>query len=100
MGVEKRSPRERQAEAVGLPPRLFLYTLDQVSTMLGVELPYLKNVYIYYEGRSIGISRDRLGARNIAPSGVTPEWRVSETELIRWFRFKRFKVYERGWLEN
>jgi len=37
-------------------------------------------------------------ARNIAPEGHKPEWRVSEVTLIRFMKFKGFKVYERGYV--
>ena len=86
-----------KAEAIGLPPRVFLYTLDQISVLISVSLETIKTSYIYYEGRSIG-SKDRflIQARNIAPADVKPDWRVSERELIRWFKVMGYKYYERG----
>jgi hypothetical protein len=81
---------------VGLPARPFLYTLDQIATLLAVELSSIKASYLYYEGRSSGIHRkDTMRTRNIAPIGEKPDWRVSEMEFTRWLRTKRFRVYER-----
>jgi hypothetical protein len=68
----------------GLPPRLFLYTLDQIADMLVVDS---MKKFVHYEGRSVGIAPDdKLLARNIAPAGEKPEWRVEEYEFIRWMK--------------
>jgi hypothetical protein len=68
----------------GLPPRLFLYTVDQIMDMLQVSDP---KTILFYDGRSIGVApSDRMLARNVAPSDEKPEWRVSEDEFIRWMR--------------
>ena len=88
-------------QAVGLPPKPFLYTLDQVAYLLSLDEQTLKNHYLHYEGRSVGAaSRERIIARNIAPSGVKPEWRVAERELIRYMKFKGFRYYERGYINE
>lgn len=69
-----------------LPPRLFLYTLDQIGDMLQVDPKKL----VHFDGRSVGVRPpDKILARNIAPAGTTPEWRVSEDEFIRWMRHTR-----------
>lgn len=74
-----------------LPPRPFLYTLDQVADLLVVDLSEIHKKYIYFHGRSTGVkSPKQLAARNIAPDGERPEWRVEEMELIRWFRHTGF----------
>lgn len=84
-------------EKIGLPARPFLYTLDQISVLIDVTEGQLKNSYIHFEGRSIGVaSRRQLLARNIAPADKTPDWRVAERELIRWFKTMGFKYYDRG----
>lgn len=82
---------------VGLPARVFLFTLDQISVMTEIPEPQLMRTHIYFEGRSIG-SRDKalLSARNIAPKNRSPDWRVAERELIRWLRHKGFRYYDRG----
>jgi hypothetical protein len=89
------------SQDVGLPIRPFLYTLDQVATLLGLEVRVLKDKYIHFDDRSLGVHhRDTLLARNIAPSGETPEWRVAEKEFTRWLRHKRFRIYERAWVSS
>jgi len=85
------------ARSVGLPMRPFLYTLDQISSLLVVERSELKLHYIFYDGRSTGFpSRQLITARNIAPPDQPPDWRVAEKELVRWMRFKGFKYYDRA----
>lgn len=85
-----------EAEKFGLPFRVILYTLDQIATMLQVDVGHLKRTYLHYEERSVGFRRhDQLSARNIAPDGEKPDWRIAEKELIRWLRYKGFKVFTR-----
>lgn len=84
-------------ERVGLPARPFLYTTDQIATLLSLDEKTVKAQYLFYEGRSTG--KRKLGlmvARNIADPKNHPQWRVSERELIRWLRFKGFRIYETG----
>lgn len=89
--MERPSP-----EKLGLPPRPFFYTLDQVAYLLQVDLDRFKGSYVFYAGRSPGIhKKDKIRAVNIAPLGLTPDWRVQEMELIRWLRSRRIRVYER-----
>lgn len=84
---------------MGLPPRLILYSMDQISTILDVPVSQLGMTYIYYDGRSIGVaSKDVMIARNIAPAGEKLEWRVAEQELIRFLKRKGFRYYDRGFL--
>jgi len=88
-------------EKLGIPPRPFLYTLDQISVLLDVGEAALKSGYIFYEGRSIGArTRDLMIARNIAPANAKPDWRVAERELVRWMKYKGFRYYERGAVSN
>jgi hypothetical protein len=92
MGAYKSDPK-----SVGLPPRSFLYTLDQVSALLGLSMSALKGEgYSYFEGRSHGRHKKyQLLFRNIAPpTERRPEWRVAEQEFIRWMKYKGFKSYE------
>lgn len=84
-------------EKVGLPPRAFLFTLDQIAGMIAITEASLKQAYIYFEGRSTGRrSLDLMIAINIAPENERPVWRVSERELIRWLKKKGFRYYELG----
>jgi hypothetical protein len=88
---------KQSSRSVGLPPRTFLYTLDQISTLIDVTLHTLRRDYVYYEDRSTGIPhKDLIRARNIAPTGLPPDWRVAENELVRWMRHKGFRYYDRA----
>jgi hypothetical protein len=83
-------------KTVGLPPRPFLYTEDQIAGIIGVQANTVKTRYLWYEGREVGAADiDKMIARNIAPATDKPEWRVAEGELVRWLRRKGFKFYER-----
>lgn len=80
---------------IELPQKLFLYTLDQIATMLNLTEYSLKMSYLHFEGRSVGThDLDLMYAVNIAPNGKRPQWRVSEREFIRWLRRKGFKFKE------
>lgn len=69
--------------------------------MLDVSELTLKQKYVYFEGRSIGSRANNLMmARNIAPAGEKPDWRVAEREFIRWMRVKGFRYYERSSFTN
>lgn len=89
------------ANKIGLPPRVFLYTLDQLGVMLDLAPRQLTAQYIYFEGRSIGARHKFfMVARNIAPPNEKPEWRVTEREFVRWMRHKGFRYYETGAVSN
>lgn len=90
-----------QPDEVNIPMRPFLYTLDQIAALLSVEVSAVRNRYLFYNGRSTGGKRkDLILAHNIAPDGLKPEWRVAERELVRWFRYKGFKVVDRNWVTH
>ena len=81
-------------ESVGLPIRPFLYTLDQIAGLIQHDLLKVKAM-VFYEGRTIVLKQNfHLVAINIANPDDTPEWRVSEHELIRWMKYKGFHIYE------
>lgn len=84
-------------ENLGLPLRVFLYTVDQIALMLGTTEVDVKRRYLHYEGREV-VPRPhgKMLARNIADDGEKPEWRVAEPELVRWLRYKGFRLYVRG----
>lgn len=100
-GQPDTDPTTRLADAVGLPPRYFLYTLSQISDMLSIHKQELGRV-IWYDGRDLGEhDLDKMLARNIAPlEAHQPMWRVSEPEVVRWMRHKGFRIYHRGWLRQ
>ena len=84
---------------MGLPLRTFLYTLDQIATMLEMTVPTLKAEHIHFEGRSVGPRPyPKMLARNIAEPGSTPDWRVVDQEFARWLKYKGFVLYEQ-WVQ-
>jgi hypothetical protein len=92
-------PRRYKPESVGLPPRTFLYTLDQIATLIEMDLVQLMKIYVFYGGLSKGKHKvNLLYAVNLADDDDKPDWRVSEAELVRWMKKKGFRYYERGWL--
>ena len=85
------------AEMIGLPPRAFLFTLDQICVMLDLKMQDLKLKHLYFEGRSVGSrSNDLMLTRNIAGERMTPDWRVVDREFVRWMRCKGFRYYSKG----
>lgn len=84
-------------EKVGLPVVTFLYTLDQMASMMSMDLDGLAANYIYFQGRSLGRKRpNEMLARNIADEGKEPDWRVPQGEFVRWLRLKGFSVKPLG----
>jgi len=81
-----------------LPARPFLYTLDQIATILNITEASLKSMgYLYFEGRTPGSCHpDEVRAVNVS-RGITdkPEWRVEERELIRWMKRRGFRYVDR-----
>lgn len=100
MGSSPIAPTMRlKAESVGLPPRIFLYTVDQIAVVLNVSELHVKRHVLHYDGRSPGrCPKDKMLARNIADPGVRPDWRVAERELVRWLKHKGFHFADRGWV--
>jgi hypothetical protein len=88
----------KDRERLGLPPRIFFYTPEQIATMLELELPYVKNTLLFYEKREPGIvPKNRIRAINVAPEGETPVWRISEVSLIQYLKSRGIRFYERGY---
>jgi hypothetical protein len=82
---------------VGLPPRVFLYTVDQLAVLLNLPEQTLHTSHLFHEGRDVGIrDRHEMLARNIAKPDDKPDWRVSEKEFVRWLKIKGFKYYDTG----
>ncbi len=81
-----------------MPPRIFLYTLDQISYMLEIPLKTLKLSYTYFQGISTGPkNRHMILARDISVPGTgQADWRVAETELTRWMKLKGFRFMRGG----
>lgn len=84
---------ERRA-AVGLPPQPFLYTLDQIAGCINRTTTTVAQ-YLHFAGVSPGrCPEDKMLAANLASVGQSADWRVADAELVRWLRFKGFKVYD------
>lgn len=83
---------------LGLPPRVFMYTVDQIATLFEVAEKDVKKRFLFYDKREPGIApKTKMRAINIAPEGETPEWRVTERELVRYMRRQGIRFYERGY---
>lgn len=88
--------RTREAHRVELPPRPFLYTLDQIATILAIEVSDLRQ-RIYFTGKTTSYRVPRqLVARNISPPTLAPEWRVAEEELVRYLKECGFRLHRQG----
>lgn len=91
--VNNISPKRRQE--VGLPPRPFLYTLEQIYELLAINPKELEGM-LYYDKRTLGVHRkSMMMVRNLARPDQEPIWRVADAELVRWLRAHRFRIYER-----
>jgi hypothetical protein len=79
--------------AKDLPARSFLYTIDQIASLLSAKVSTVKG-WLHYENRSAGVRpTSRMKAVDIAPAGEAPEWRVEEREFIRWLKHKGIRIY-------
>jgi hypothetical protein len=89
---------KKNREQVGLPPRIFFYTPDQIATLFELDVQYVMQTLLFYEKREPGIvPRNKLRAINIAPEGEAPVWRVAESNLIAYLKAKGIRFYERGY---
>jgi hypothetical protein len=88
--------RDTERAALNLPRRPFLYTLDQVGTILNLtEARLRQGKYLFFAGRTPGVqTKDEMLTRNIAAADEPPEWRIEERELIRWLKRKGFRVID------
>ena len=88
------------SDRIALPARTFLYTVDQIAHLLQISEDTVRSSFLYYEGRSTGtVPKTQMLARNIAPEGEKPEWRVADRELTKFMRAKGFRYYERGYFK-
>lgn len=93
-GSYAQSTRDR----IGMPPRIFMYTVDQIAGMLEAREEYVKRTLLFYDEREPGIApKSKMRAVNIAPDGEKPEWRVTEREFIRYLKRSGVKFYTRGY---
>lgn len=87
-----------QPEKVGLPMTPFLYTLDQVAVMMQKPEDEFTSTTVYFNGRSTGRCHPRqLRAVNVqVDEEKTPDWRITEGELVRWLKLLGIRIYSRG----
>lgn len=97
--IIKPAKKRHSTQQIGLPPNVFLYTLDQIATILSLPVEEFKTKgYVFYEGRSTYIKKSsQMSARNVAPDPKdAPVWRILDQELVRWMKLKGFRYYEAG----
>lgn len=69
---------------IQLPATPFLYTLDQVAVLLNLPQKDVEK-QCHFIGRNVGERKpDQLQAMNVAPGDRPADWRVSESEFMRW----------------
>lgn len=86
---------EKSTARVGVPPLLFLFTIDQIASMLNISEKRVRESYLFYQGRSTGIMpRHQMRAVNIAPASEKADWRISNREFISWAKRMGFKLYD------
>ena len=92
--VESSTTVHERRQAVGLPPHPFLYTVDQIADMLQRnKTTIIPN--LHFSGVTPGkCPEGKMLCANLAGSGEGADWRVADSELIRWLRHKGFKVYD------
>lgn len=79
-------------QKVGLPALVFMFTIDQIASMLNVSEDTVKLVHLYYQGRTSGLKkRHHMMAINIAPENQPAMWRVSLEEYRRWLSRMGFR---------
>lgn len=92
-------PKENERDRIGIPVRVFFYTPDQIATMLELEVDYVKNSLLFYEGRQPGLCpKSKMRAINVAKEGDVPQWRISENTFLGYLRSRGVKFYNRGYM--
>ena len=78
---------------VFMPTLTFLFTLDQIASMLGMSEHDLHYKHIWFLQRSTGRKyRHQMVARNIAADTDKPDWRVSHQDFVRWLNANGFEI--------
>lgn len=113
-----RPPLKRwQEDQVVLPLTEFLYTLDQIAYILGIDIKTIPNHVKFLETgkrqgmtalsnesvfqvdpkKNRGSSKHRMRAVYLLPSSLheKKEWRVPQYELERYLRAHNLRIYER-----
>lgn len=77
---------------VGLPNLVFMFTIDQIASMMNVSENTVMGTYLYYMGRSTGMQKKHhMMAVNIAPEDQPAMWRVSLEEFRKWLKKMGFR---------
>lgn len=85
-------------DKLGLPIKPFMYTPFQISALLEMEEETVRKNLLHYEGRSIGICpKNKLRAYNVMPEDgeTAPKWRIPESSLVAYLRYKGIRYYTR-----
>lgn len=83
--------KDHKVAPVPRPP--FLFTLDQIAASLSVSESKLVVEYIHFKDLAPSMipPETKITAHNISEPGDTYDWRVSESEYMRWLRRKGFR---------
>lgn len=78
---------------VGMPNLVFMFTVDQIASMLNISEDSVISTYLYFQGRTTGMKKKHhMFAVNIAPdSSEKAMWRVSLEEFRKWLSRMGFK---------
>lgn len=77
-----------------LPARPVFWTLDQVASMLQVDLEYFKRRLVFYEGKSAGMDATKMfRAIDVSAPQDVPAWRIHSDEIIRWCKVRNVRIY-------
>jgi hypothetical protein len=91
-------PTNRSLRELGLPEPVFLYSPEQVCQLLSMSHDMFTKKYMWAVGRHVGRPRpDRIKCINIAPVDENPDWRIEESELVRWMKFNKIKCFQRSY---
>lgn len=93
------TPDEKRAY-VGLPPRPFFYTLEQISELTCIPIKRME-AFLYYDRRTLGIKKaSHLMVRNLGSPGGEIIWRVAENEFIRWLKAHGIRSRDRFYVKD
>lgn len=85
-------------ERRGVPERPVFWTLDQVAAMLNLPVGHFIEAYVWFRGRDAGAyTLNYLQAVNLAATThgdlAKTEWRIVDSELVRWLAKHNLWVY-------
>lgn len=84
---------EKNIKTIGLPPLVFMFTVDQIASMLAVSEKRVMEAFLYYGERTTGrMPRHQMRTINIAPSNEKAEWRIPSREFLAWCKRMGVKI--------